>query len=130
MSNHLWDTSWFPTKLRPRFSYRPGSIQRATKEYSAAEFLKRLLGPVDPSFRALSGRLKFTVRRHKFNKDFLSLTVRGRALPRVWFRGYASDVMNSITIHSPSGGASPPPALPRPWSGSGLRCGVYSRAEM
>ena len=29
-------------------------------------------GPVDPSFRALSGRLKFTVRRHKFNKGFLS----------------------------------------------------------
>jgi len=28
---------------------------------------------VDPSFRALSGRLKFTVRRHKFNKDSLSL---------------------------------------------------------
>ena len=27
-----------------------------------------LLGPVDPSFRALSGRLKFTARRHKFNK--------------------------------------------------------------
>jgi len=24
---------------------------------------------VDPSFGALSGRLKFTVRRHKFNKD-------------------------------------------------------------
>ena len=31
------------------------------------------LGPVDPSFRALSGRLKFTVRRHKFNKDSLSM---------------------------------------------------------
>ena len=30
-----------------------------------------LLGPVDPSFRALSGCLKFTVRRHKFNKDSL-----------------------------------------------------------
>ena len=29
------------------------------------------LGPVDPSFRALFGRLKFTVRRHKFNKDAL-----------------------------------------------------------
>ena len=28
-----------------------------------------LLGPLDPSFRALSGRLKFTVRRHEFNKD-------------------------------------------------------------
>jgi hypothetical protein len=26
----------------------------------------------DPPFRALSGRLKFTVRRHKFNKDSLS----------------------------------------------------------
>ena len=30
-----------------------------------------LLGPVVPSFRALHGRLKFTVRRHKFNKDSL-----------------------------------------------------------
>ena len=40
----------------------------------AYEFLvsSSLLGPVDPSFRALSGRLKFTVRRHKFNKDILS----------------------------------------------------------
>jgi len=27
------------------------------------------LGPVVPLFRALSGRLKFTVRRHKFNED-------------------------------------------------------------
>jgi len=26
---------------------------------------------VDPSFRALSGRHKFTVRRHKFNEDIL-----------------------------------------------------------
>ena len=32
------------------------------------------LGPVDPSCRALSGRLKFTVRRHKFNKGSLSET--------------------------------------------------------
>ena len=31
------------------------------------------LGPVDPSFRALSGRLQFMVRRHEFNKDSLSL---------------------------------------------------------
>ena len=30
--------------------------------------------PVDPSFRALSGRLKFTVRRHKFNKDSLQMS--------------------------------------------------------
>ena len=27
------------------------------------------LGPVDPSFRAISGRLKFTVRRLKIDKD-------------------------------------------------------------
>ena len=31
-----------------------------------------LLGPVDPSFRALAGRPKFTVRPHKLNKDPLS----------------------------------------------------------
>ena len=30
-----------------------------------------LAGPVDPLFRALSGHLKFTVRRHKFNTDSL-----------------------------------------------------------
>ena len=30
------------------------------------------VGPVVPSFRALSGRLKLTVRRHKSNKDSLS----------------------------------------------------------
>jgi len=30
------------------------------------------LGIVDPSVQALSGRLKFTVRRHKFNADSLS----------------------------------------------------------
>jgi len=45
-----------------------------------------LLGPVDPSFRALSGRLKFTVRRHKFNKDSLLLrearALEGTGVPR------------------------------------------------
>ena len=39
-------------------------------------------GPVHPSFRALPGRLKFTVRRHKFNKDILSA---GKALTE-WTR--------------------------------------------
>ena len=34
-----------------------------------------LLALVDPSFRALYGRLKFTVRRHKFNQEFLPLSV-------------------------------------------------------
>ena len=34
--------------------------------------MSSLLGPVDPSLRALSGRRKFTFRRHTFNKDSLS----------------------------------------------------------
>ena len=34
-----------------------------------------ILGPVDPSFRVLSGRLKFTVRRQNFNEDSLLLFV-------------------------------------------------------
>ena len=38
-------------------------------------------GPVDPSFRALSGRLKFTVRRHKFNKDSPPLEAGGWHVP-------------------------------------------------
>ena len=43
---------------------------------------QRPLGPVDPSFRALSGRLKLTVRRHKFNKDSLRSDYRGTSLIR------------------------------------------------
>ena len=35
------------------------------------EVSSSLLGPAGPSFQALSGRLKFTVRRHKFNNDSL-----------------------------------------------------------
>ena len=34
-------------------------------------YRQSLLGPVDPSFRALSERLKFTIRRHQSNKDLL-----------------------------------------------------------
>ena len=47
-----------------------------------------ILGPMDHSFRALTGCLKFTVRRHKFNKDSLrcrgeeTLLVRGLLLYR------------------------------------------------
>ena len=29
------------------------------------------LGPVDPAFQALSRRLEFAVRRHKFNADYV-----------------------------------------------------------
>ena len=41
------------------------------------------LGPVGPSFRALSGRLKFTVRRHTFNQDSLSASKARESAPRV-----------------------------------------------
>ena len=40
--------------------------------YQPSRCLLGLLGPIELSFRALSGRLKFTVRRHKFNEDSLS----------------------------------------------------------
>jgi len=43
------------------------------------QLVPSLLGPVVPSFRALSGR-KFMVRRHKFNKDSLSLAPRDDVL--------------------------------------------------
>jgi len=44
------------------------------------------LGPVDPSFRALYGRLKLTVQRHQFNKDsllFLHATRQGECWGRL-----------------------------------------------
>ena len=44
-------------------------LTRGTQERS---FASRLLGPADPSVQALFERLKFTVRRHEFNKDSLS----------------------------------------------------------
>jgi len=39
--------------------------------YDSTLCIVKSLGPVVPSFRALSGPLEFTVRRHKFNKDSL-----------------------------------------------------------
>ena len=38
-----------------------------------------LCGPVVPSFRALSGRFKFMVQRHKFNEDSLLYVYRIRS---------------------------------------------------
>ena len=55
-----------------------------------------LSGPVVPSFRALSGRPKFTVRRHKFNEVALSgrqgtksLELRARAVESKGFGIFA-----------------------------------------
>ena len=43
----------------------------AYRSFTSGLFKKFLCSPVDPSFRALSGRVKFMVRLHKFNKDYL-----------------------------------------------------------
>jgi len=53
--------------------HRTGFRESGLTHYEGVEFLPlvSLLGPVDPPFRALSGRLKLTIRRHKFNKDSL-----------------------------------------------------------
>ena len=51
------------------------------------------LGPVDSSVRALAGRIKFTARRHKFNKDSLYSRMLRNACIRfhrtVEFEGFA-----------------------------------------
>ena len=49
----------------------------AVSEYEASvsyPVLSCRLGPADPSFQALSRRLKFTIRRHKFNKNSLCVS--------------------------------------------------------
>jgi len=51
----------------------PAIVMGGVREVGRGRYTQSPLGPVHPSFRAISGRLKFTVRRHKFNKDFLSL---------------------------------------------------------
>ena len=48
-----------------------GQAPRVEIRRSPPGFVNTALGPVIPSFRALSGRLKFTIRHHKFNKDSL-----------------------------------------------------------
>ena len=63
--------------LLPRFTfptYLCSLLFRSTADLSVGGYVlndvsSSLLGPVDPSFRALSGRLKLTVRRHTFNTD-------------------------------------------------------------
>ena len=63
------------------------------------------VSPVHPSFRALSGRLKFTVRRHKSNKNFSPL--RSTLNPQPFTR-------RAITINCPRQSRTPSvsPTLP------------------
>ena len=58
----------------PRPSPTVGSCEAAGSHERDTPVRRSLLGPADPSFRALSGRLEFTVRRHKFDKDSLLCT--------------------------------------------------------
>ena len=55
-----------------RKATRSGSSCKIQKMYASTFFVEAPECPGqpsgDPSFRALSGRLKFTVRHHKFNK--------------------------------------------------------------
>ena len=50
----------------PLYQQHGRHVCNPTKAVSEQRMLSTmlLLGPVDPAFRALSGRLKFTVRRH------------------------------------------------------------------
>ena len=72
---NLWKGGGVPDRYMHQLNkaYFSVSLQKTPPTTHDPKFLfqvsSRLLGPVDPSFRALSGRLKFTVRRHTFNKD-------------------------------------------------------------
>ena len=74
---HFRESFYVSTANRPQ-SEREFRVEGGAFDYrfksagkTSSGWLLSLLGPVDPSFRALSGRLKFTVRRHKFNTDSL-----------------------------------------------------------
>ena len=59
----------------PRPSPTVGSCEAAGSHERDTPVRRSLLGPADPSFRALSGRLEFTVQCHTFNNDSLSTQV-------------------------------------------------------
>jgi len=56
---------------------------------------------VDPSFRALSGRLKFTVRRHKFNKDSLSAPTHDSTRTTAPTHAYHETIANFLQLYAP-----------------------------
>jgi len=74
----------------------------------------REAGPVDPSFRALSGRLKFTVRRHKSNKYSREAGVAhareaGFPTPTALSPSLCHTHLPSSLPHTHARGAAPPP---------------------
>ena len=70
------------------------------------------LDPVVPSFRALCGRLKFTVRRDKLNKDCLSAQVAADAA--AGWGGYdRAETFNTPAVESPNPDTQPPNPNPQ-----------------
>ena len=64
----------------------PSSLAGALgRRLSPVTNIKGVLCPVNPSFRDLSGRLKFTVRRHNFKKDSLYLKSLGLGVDGLGF---------------------------------------------
>jgi len=71
----FWSSETRPEPTTPKPATRTGSQGSSNNlescsRASTSEIV--VFSPVDPSFRALSGRLKFMVRRHKFTQDSLS----------------------------------------------------------
>ena len=82
-----------------------------TKLGGAGPVLSSLLGPAVPSFRALSGRLQSTVRRHKFNKK-ISLC-RTRRPPTPW-ASRCRVFLSTLGLPSPTQNPKPETRNPRP----------------
>jgi hypothetical protein len=68
----LQEASWYNVATREGGKWYGISLAHCKHCLSSS-----FLGPVDPSLRALSGRLELTDQSHKFNEEFLFL-VKGR----------------------------------------------------
>ena len=72
-SNQMSTRSDEQSQKRPTFTGIALRLPESRYLYWGESVPFWLVGPIDPSFRALSGRRKFTVRRHHSNEDSLSL---------------------------------------------------------
>jgi len=82
------------------FQRRVVQIKAVQKDDFIEPLVHVYLGPVDPSFGALYGRLKFTVQRHKFNKDSISRAV-DPGLGLHMSAGLLQPLFASLSIFSP-----------------------------
>ena len=84
LAGPLWEGGR-ESRTYSRDTYPESYITKYAVAPRARSVSSSLLGPVDPSSRVLCGRLKFTVRRHKFNQGRSS-----DADDLVSFNGYQS----------------------------------------